>query len=441
LVGLLPASNAGSVPNTSKQRTTGGAWLVTSVIMVLLVVGSAESAQAADTWSEPYPGVEYLQRTTSVPQRIHAVRVDVSRKDIRLRATRPADRGRTTSSLARAYGCEIAINGDFFGAGFVTTGLAIGGGERWADTTDKSYQGFVAAGRDNQVTIPPINRVIDPEPWMAEAVGGRPVIVRGGNVVDHTDCNLCGRHPRTAVGISEDGRTLILAVVDGRQPGVSAGATLNELGALMRELGAHRALNLDGGGSSTFYLAAHDGVVNRPSDGAERVVANHLAVCQVDPVGQLTGFVREGDMFDIDRPVEGAQVTLSTGQNALSDGSGRYTIDGVPAGDVTMTARAGDLVGTREIYVAAGDTTWGSVALQHSPAVPDAGPGIPGGPDAGDPLPGLGDAGVGASGGHDPAIGGCAAAGDSQPPSLVLALALAFAVVHSSRHRRRRSRL
>lgn len=88
------------------------------------------------------------------------------------------------------------------------------------------------------------------------------------------------RHPRTAVGVSADGRTLILLTIDGRQPAHSVGVTLPEMADLMLELGAHDALALDGGGSTSFWLRRADGVLvtNRPSDGKWRPVANHLGV-------------------------------------------------------------------------------------------------------------------------------------------------------------------
>ncbi|MEJ7810539.1 MAG: phosphodiester glycosidase family protein [Gemmatimonadaceae bacterium] len=121
-----------------------------------------------------------------------------------------------------------------------------------------------------------------------EAVGGRPVILRDGQVpadmfrpADTTFGPV--RHPRTAAGIAAGGRRLLLVVVDGRQPGYSAGMTLPELASLMRELGASDAVNLDGGGSSSLALRAVPGGLfrpaNRPSDAAgERPVANALAI-------------------------------------------------------------------------------------------------------------------------------------------------------------------
>ncbi len=93
------------------------------------------------------------------------------------------------------------------------------------------------------------------------------------------------RHPRTAAGVTADGHTLILLTVDGRQPGYSVGVTLPELADLMLELGAHEALNLDGGGSTSFYLRRPDGsvVANQPSAGKWRPVANHLGLWISEP--------------------------------------------------------------------------------------------------------------------------------------------------------------
>lgn len=103
------------------------------------------------------------------------------------------------------------------------------------------------------------------------------------------------RHPRTAAGVTADGRTLILLTVDGRQPGHSVGATLPELADLMLELGAHDAVALDGGGSTSFYLKRPDGTVvtNKPSGGQWRPVANHLGVWIAPPSKPATPAVAE----------------------------------------------------------------------------------------------------------------------------------------------------
>lgn len=77
-----------------------------------------------------------------------------------------------------------------------------------------------------------------------------------------------GRAPRTAVGIKKDG-TILVVVADGRSSR-SAGMTLLELARYLIQLGADRAMNFDGGGSSEMVV--NGAVKNRPSDGAERPV-------------------------------------------------------------------------------------------------------------------------------------------------------------------------
>jgi flagellar hook assembly protein FlgD len=114
-----------------------------------------------------------------------------------------------------------------------------------------------------------------------EALGGGPVIVRGGKPIfnaleEFSSYQLNRRHPRTAVGQRSDGR-IIMLVVDGRRPGYSAGMTNFELAQAMIRLGAVTASALDAGGSST--MAFNGELLNRPSDtGGERMVAESLLV-------------------------------------------------------------------------------------------------------------------------------------------------------------------
>lgn len=68
------------------------------------------------------------------------------------------------------------------------------------------------------------------------------------------------RHPRTAMGKTEDRNNFILLVVDGRSS-ASAGMYGTALAALMHQLGAHVAFNLDGGGSSQMWVQGR-GTIN-----------------------------------------------------------------------------------------------------------------------------------------------------------------------------------
>jgi exopolysaccharide biosynthesis protein len=121
--------------------------------------------------------------------------------------------------------------------------------------------------------------------WLGEgvvyAVGGGPRLVSDGevNVTSSqeqfkADVAL-GRAPRTAVGVTGDGKLLLIAVT-GRQAYHSIGVTLEELAHIALELGAKDAMNLDGGGSSTMVV--RDYVMNTPSDGRERKVADAILV-------------------------------------------------------------------------------------------------------------------------------------------------------------------
>ena len=124
-----------------------------------------------------------------------------------------------------------------------------------------------------------VRLILQPD-WatVSDAIGGGPLIVRDGKPVYRANegflvSQIAPRHPRTAIGQLADGR-LVLAVVDGRQPGYSTGMTSFEMAQTMVRLGAVRAMQLDSGGSSTL---AFDGtVLNRPSDGRERPVATAL---------------------------------------------------------------------------------------------------------------------------------------------------------------------
>ncbi len=114
------------------------------------------------------------------------------------------------------------------------------------------------------------------------AIGGFPILVENGrsSIVGTPGENLKRRHPRTAICTND--RKVIFVVVDGRQPQLSVGMTLEELADLMVSLGCTTAMNTDGGGSSVMAVAAPASaqigaqqaaplrIVNSPSDGQER---------------------------------------------------------------------------------------------------------------------------------------------------------------------------
>ena len=258
---------------------------MTSLIAIAFALSTllvANPAIAAEIWSTPFNGVRHLKRVTSgPPQSIHVLTIDLDAEGILLTSTSSSQRARTPSRFAKLVGAQIAINADFFSPAekYRTSGMAAGQGAKWSDSKDLAKEGALvfARGEKPRVQYFPPRATLNFDPsWMWGVVSGRANVVHEGSYVASHETVCRGRNPRTAIGLSKNGRTLILAVVDGRRSS-AVGMTCEELATLMINVGAWTAANEDGGGSSAMYLEGQ-GVVNTPSDGAERVVANHLAV-------------------------------------------------------------------------------------------------------------------------------------------------------------------
>ncbi|MBF0547110.1 MAG: phosphodiester glycosidase family protein [Candidatus Riflebacteria bacterium] len=124
------------------------------------------------------------------------------------------------------------------------------------------------------------------QPWnrVIHAVCGGPRLLKDGEIKingrqEHFDSTICyGRHPRTAVALTDNGDVLLI-VIDGRSA-KSAGMTLEELAAYIKNLGGRQAMNLDGGGSSSMFVKGR--IVNHPSDGKERPISNGLVITKKD---------------------------------------------------------------------------------------------------------------------------------------------------------------
>src|SRR3990172_4762460 len=229
--------------------------------------------------------------------------IDLTSGELRLVATAQADGGRTVGDWATLTGVHVAVNGDLFDPFTLPpAGLAFGGGRVWSGTVDGPGEGFLAfdrAGGTTHVTIEApeiVGTMLGPE--VEGVVGGRPLLLAGG-AIQPFDCAdaltfPCEPAPRTAAGVSEDGHTLFLIVVDGWQAG-SVGLTAFQTAEVLQEHGAFVALAP--GGSSTLYVRGEGGLASSPSDGIERVVANHVGLgFTALPPGNMIGVVRERDI-------------------------------------------------------------------------------------------------------------------------------------------------
>jgi len=249
-----------------------------------------------------FNGVSYRRvvRISPRPMIAHVVIVDTFTEGINFLIT-PADsegdkplNARTTSQFLKEFGVQLAINGDAFvpwwshspadyyphvGDPVSPLGLTASKGDVYTE------------GIPKPLGIPPtlfINRrnemFFNTRPdKIYNALSGDRMLVKNGEVVEGLDDS--DLDPRTAIGLSKNGRYLILIVVDGRQPFYSEGATFIELADLMIENGATYAMALDGGGSSTLVVMGEDGnpvILNSPIDNyipmRERPVANHFGI-------------------------------------------------------------------------------------------------------------------------------------------------------------------
>jgi len=125
------------------------------------------------------------------------------------------------------------------------------------------------------------------------AVSGGPQLVVNGQATPEALGDNVDRHPRTFLA-TKQGKLYVIAF-DGRQPTYSDGVTLAEAATYLASIGMEKAINVDGGGSTT-YATRQPGdasltVVNRPSDGYERAVSNALMVVSTAPVSELAHLV------------------------------------------------------------------------------------------------------------------------------------------------------
>lgn len=124
-----------------------------------------------------------------------------------------------------------------------------------------------------------------------ELFSGGQILIENGKLIAFSEDSVYGTHPRTMFGLTADDRKIVLAVFDGRQPTWSVGVNYPDMQAFMDALGCRWAINIDGGGSSTF-IVRKDGasfkdadrflIKNKPSDGSERAIGPGLAVVVTD---------------------------------------------------------------------------------------------------------------------------------------------------------------
>lgn len=176
----------------------------------------------------------------------------------------------------------FGVNGDFFNTNTgVPNGILYKEGSMIKNFTGGNSN-FFAVLNSGIAVIGDITKLEEVRDDIYEGLGGGVLLVKKGVLVSQSDETV---NPRTCIGVNESGSKIIILEVDGRNYHYSNGMTYEELGQCMLALGAYDALNLDGGGSSTFFIknehkAGQFVLRNWPCDngGQERAVANGIIV-------------------------------------------------------------------------------------------------------------------------------------------------------------------
>lgn len=243
------------------------------------------------------PGVQALEMkilsATGLAVKMFVLEVDLKEAHLTMKASSPNEEGKLKTKQqmtlqALAYdkpGSRVlaAVNGDFFAKDGTPQGIYYWNGTCLKGTMTDNVCTFFAITKNKKAIIGSYDEYDSYKEDIQEAVGGRVRLMTNGNVLPQTVTAL---EPRTAIGVTDDNVVYIL-VADGRNFWYSNGMRYAEMGAVMKALGAKNAINLDGGGSSTFIIRKiagfEDGrfaIRNWPYDngGVEREVANGLLV-------------------------------------------------------------------------------------------------------------------------------------------------------------------
>lgn len=270
------------------------AW--TALVLWCVCATTAPAEIRVTPWRAAFQGVELADGTADAAepriQRVFAARIQLDSPGLKFFSTPRAGTletlGETASTFLNKHRLQLAINANFYEPVSNTPvdinleGLAIS--ERTVVSPPSPSLPALCLTEDNHARFVENTPANFPTAGIATAIAGSRIILRDGRPTARSS-TPDDVHPRTAVGLSHDGRVLIWLVIDGRQPGYSLGASVEETALWLARLGAHSGLLLDGGGSTTLVRADRDGratLLNRPihknTPGRERLNGNHLGL-------------------------------------------------------------------------------------------------------------------------------------------------------------------
>jgi uncharacterized lipoprotein YddW (UPF0748 family) len=277
---------------------------VSSIVRRLAAFAVATAAAASALAQSPVTVTEYIKPAPN-PVRGWIAVVDLTSNRVDFRVTDPAPAGTanesiltTTTSWRTTTGVRLAINANFYAVASPSSqadivGLAMSQGQIVspprlfngvpdpAITFTASRQASIGNFSSSQLTGV-YNAIAGVGPSTTDTDPGTLLVTNGVNTGATARVDPNGLNARTGIGVNQAGTRLYIIVVDGGQSNWSVGMTLPQFADLFIQQGAWRAINLDGGGSSSFVFVQDNGttVQNRPSNAgnAFRAVANHFGI-------------------------------------------------------------------------------------------------------------------------------------------------------------------
>ena len=312
------------------------------LLAALLIPGSARAQGNNKCPINPFLGGRQLHTEGTSGDMVYIVCIDLDFPYLRFKTVmandvtdvneRPDSR-ETVSSMAKRepYNLHwpvVALNADYFGRGHGPEGLTVVNGIRldgpdngdcdnreYSDCHDNAiYRASLSFSRLNAVEISHkdpreiANEIIQSSRFY-NSVGGGPILVLGGEAIENP-CGVpsenvtaynCSDTQQTAIGVSEDGKILIIVVAESK--------TGEEMGEILVRYGAYTAIKLDGGGSSQLWfenkLVYHD-----PKEGVQgRPVANAILIFR-EKIPRHDSIVVAQSEFPIAKPGEAVELSF-----------------------------------------------------------------------------------------------------------------------------------
>ena len=270
-------------------------FLITSCGTVSAAYGQESTSESIDSlvpsWKPLYDSIDgfnyFAGRISSPRLEFHALRIDLQNPQLEIFVA-AGERSVKTSSFVRDNKLLAGINALPFdpasareGEKRTNIGIVISNYEVFS-SAHSSFDSLVFF-EDGRAEIMPQSRISSGPPRIKNAVGGFYTILKNGEPMPRV-LEIKTRHPRSAAGISSNGRYLYLLVIDGRRYS-SIGSTEEETALILKKLGAVDGINFDGGGSSAMAIRFPEGnvrVLNTPIHGGiagrERAVAGCLGI-------------------------------------------------------------------------------------------------------------------------------------------------------------------